>query len=35
VLPNWIGIRGTFFAGGAMIAVAALGGIENEAPFSA
>jgi DHA1 family multidrug resistance protein-like MFS transporter len=24
VLPNWIGIRGTFFAGGAMIAVAAL-----------
>ncbi|MEX3942611.1 MFS transporter [Paraburkholderia sp. BR10937] len=24
VLPGWIGIRGTFFAGGAMIAVAAL-----------
>lgn len=24
VLPDWIGIRGTFFAGGAMIAVAAL-----------
>ncbi|WP_321839567.1 MFS transporter [Paraburkholderia bannensis] len=26
-LPGWIGIRGTFFAGGAMIAVAALGTI--------
>ncbi|MDG0025853.1 MFS transporter [Trinickia sp. Y13] len=24
ILPDWIGIRGTFFAGGAMIAVAAL-----------
>ena len=24
VLPDWIGIRATFFAGGAMIAVAAL-----------